>query len=140
MTDKRRAPWWSIVLSGLLCFVVSMAITAATVAGYAMVLAMKAQGPPDPNKIAAFASRYIPFLGPVVLSLLVLIAARWVVRRAKSTQVLYGVLVGVFAAVPTLVFIRRPDLSDVIGFILPPVAGWLGALWGRKTILEETVL
>jgi hypothetical protein len=134
MTDKTRAPWLSIVLAGLLAFVLSMAITAATVAGYAMALAIKAQGPPDPDKIAAFANRFIPFLGPAVLSLLVLIAARWVMRRAKSTRVLYGVLVGVVAAVPTLVFIRRPDLSDVIGLVLPPLAGWLGALWARKSL------
>ncbi|MGZ8844586.1 MAG: hypothetical protein ACXW18_13045, partial [Pyrinomonadaceae bacterium] len=63
MTDKTRAPWLSIVLAGLLAFVLSMLIGAATVAGYAMTLAIKAQGPPDPDKIAAFASRYMPLLG-----------------------------------------------------------------------------
>lgn len=139
MTDKTRAPWLSIVLAGLLAFVLSMIITAATVAGYAMALAIRAQGPPDADKITAFANRYIPFLGLAVLSLLVLIAARWVVRRAKSTQVLYGVAVGVVAALPTLVFIRRPDLSDLLGFILPPVAGWLGALWARMSLPANSV-
>ena len=132
MADKSRTPWLSIIVSGLLAFVVSMAITAATVAGYALAIAIKTQGPPDPNEIAGFANRVIPFLGPIVLSLLVLIAARWVVRRVKSTQLLYGVLVGVVAAVPTLIFVRRLSLLDLISLLLPAAAGLLGALWGRS--------
>ena len=82
MADNARAPWISIVLAGLLAFVVSMAVIAATVAGYAFAIAIKANGPPDPHKISAFASRVPPMLGPFVLTLLVLLAARWVVRRA----------------------------------------------------------
>ena len=132
MTDKIRAPWLSIVLAGLLAFVSSMVINAATVAGYAMALAIKAQGPPDANKIAAFAGRFMPVLGPIVLSLLVIIAARWVVRRVRSMPVLFGILVGVVAALPTVVFLRRPGLGDLIGFILPPLAGGLGALSARR--------
>jgi hypothetical protein len=132
MAEKSRVPWLSIVLTGLLAFVISMAITAAIVAGYAFALAMQAQGAPDPNKIAAFASRVIPFLGPLVLSLLVLFAARRVVRRAKSPQLWHGVLVGVVAALPTLMFMRHPGLADVVGLLLPPASGLLGAFWAMR--------
>jgi hypothetical protein len=129
MAEKSRVPWLSIVLTGLLAFVVSMAVIAAVMAGYAFALAMQAQGPPDPNKIAAFANRVIPFLGPLMLLLLVLFAARRVVRRAKSPELWHGVLVGVMAAVPTLMFIRRPGLVDVAGLLLSPASGLLGAFW-----------
>jgi hypothetical protein len=129
MTEKSRVPWLSIVLTGLLAFVVSMAVIAAVMAGYAFALAMQAQGAPDPNKIAAFANRVIPFVGPLVLSLLVLFAARRVVRRAKSPQLWHGVLVGVMAALPTLMFMRHPGLADVVGLLLPPASGLLGAFW-----------
>jgi hypothetical protein len=131
MADKSRAPWLSIVLTGLLAFVVSMIVVAGTIAGYAFVIAFKAQGAPDPAKIEAFATRVVPFLGPAALALLVLLAAWWVVRRAKSTQLWHGVLVGVVAALPTLMFIRRPDLGDAVGLVLPPLSGLAGAFLGR---------
>ncbi len=129
MAEKSRVPWLSIVLTGLLAFVISIAVTGAVVAGYAFALGMQARGAPDPDKIAAFASRVIPVLGPALLALLVILAARRVVRRAKSPQLWHGVLVGVMAALPTLMFMRRPGLVDVVGLLLPPASGLLGAFW-----------
>ena len=129
MTEKSRVPWLSIVLTGLLAFVISMVVIAAVMAGYSFILAMQAQGAPDPNKIAVFANRVIPFLGPLALSLLVLFAARRVVRRAKSPQLWHGALVGVIAALPTLMFLRHPGLVDLVGLLLPLASGLLGAFW-----------
>lgn len=138
MVEKSRVPWLSIVLTGLLAFVLSLVVIAAVMAGYAFALGMQARGAPDPNKIAAFASRVIPILAPLLLSLLVLFAARRVVRRARSPQLWQGVLVGVVAALPTLMFVRSPGLADVVGLLLPLASGWLGAFWamnrsGRRT-------
>ena len=130
MADNARAPWISIVLAGLLAFVVSMAVIAATVAGYAFAIAIKANGPPDPHKISVFASRVPPMLGPFVLTLLVLLAARWVVRRARSTRLFHGVLVGVVATLPTLLFMRRFSLGEVVSLLLPLVGGLVGAYGG----------
>src|SRR2546428_5462500 len=129
MAEKSRVPWLSIVLTGLLAFVVSMAVIAAVMAGYAFALAMQAHGAPDPQKIAAFANRVIPFLGPLALSLLVLFAARRVVRRAKSPQLWHGVLVGVMAALPTMVFIRRLGFGFAVGLLCSPAIGMFTAFW-----------
>ena len=134
MAEKSRVPWLSIVLTGLLAFVVSMAGIAAVMAGYAFTLAILAHGAPDPERIAAFANRVIPFLGPLLLSLLVLFAARRVVRRAKSPQLWHGLLVGVIAALPTLMFMRRPGLVDVAGLLLQPASGLLGAFWAMTRL------
>ena len=139
MAEKSRVPWLSIVLTGLLAFVVSMAVIAAVMAGYAFALAMQAQGAPDPHKIAAFANRVIPILGPLLLSILVVFAARRVVRRAKSPQLWHGVLVGVIAALPTLMFMRRPGLADVVGLLLPPASGLLGAFWAMTRRRAEEI-
>jgi len=138
MAEKSRAPWLSIVLTGLLAFVISLAVIAAVMAGYAFTLAMQARGAPDPHSIAAFANRVIPLLGPLALSLLVLFAARRVVRRAKSPQLCHGVLVGVVAALPTLMFMRHPGLVDVAGLLLSPASGLLGAFWviSRRRVPE----
>jgi hypothetical protein len=108
-----------------------MAVIAASVAGYAFAIAIKANGPPDPHKISAFASRVPPMLGPFVLTLLVLLAARWMVRRARSTRLFHGVLVGVVATLPTLLFMRRVSLGEVVSLLLPLLGGLVGALWGR---------
>ena len=132
MAEKSRVPWLSIVLTGLLAFVISIAVSGTVVAAYAFALGMQARGAPDPNKIAAFANRVIPFLGPALLSLLVIFAARRVVRRAKSPQLWYGVLVGVMAALPTLMFKRSAGLADVVGLLLPPASGLLGAFWAMN--------
>jgi hypothetical protein len=129
MGEKSRVPWLSIVLTGLLAFVISMAVIAVVMAGYAFALAMRAHGAPDPHSIAAFASRVIPILGPLLLSILVVFAARRVVSRAKSRQLWHGVVVGVVAALPTLMFMRHPGLVDVVGLLLPPASGLLGAFW-----------
>ena len=134
MAEKSRVPWLSIVLTGLLAFVISMAVIAAVMAGYAFALAMRAHGAPDPHSIAAFASRVIPVLGPLALSLLVLFGARRVVRRAKAPRLWHGVLAGVVAALPTLMFMRRPGLADVVSFLLPPASGLLGAYWAMRRL------
>lgn len=134
MAEKSRVPWLSIVLTGLLAFLVSMAVIAAVMAGYAFALAMQAHGAPDPHKIATFANRVIPLLGPLGLSLLVLFAARRVVRRAKSPQLWHGALVGVIAALPTLMFMRRPGLVDVVALLLAPASGLLGAFWAMSRV------
>src|SRR5216683_6114341 len=109
-----------------------MAVISVVMAGYAFALAMQAHGAPDPHSIAAFANRVIPFLGPILLSLLVLFAARRVVRRAKSPQLWQGALVGVVAALPTLMFMRHPGLVDVVGLLLQPASGLLGAYWAMS--------
>jgi hypothetical protein len=138
MAEKSHVSWLSIVLAGLLAFVVSMAVIAVVMAGYSFALAMQAHGAPDPHRIAAFANRVIPFLGPLTLSLLVLFAARRVVRRAKSPQLWQGALVGVVAALPTLMFMRRPGLTDVVALLLPSASGLLGAFWGLSVGRRST--
>jgi len=134
MAEKSRAPWLSIVLTGLLAFVISIVVGAAVVAGYAFALGIQARGAPDPEKIAAFAGRVMPFLGPLLLSLIVIFAARRVVRRAKSPQLWHGVMVGVVATLPALMFVRSPGLVDVVGLLLPLASGWLGAFWAMPRL------
>jgi hypothetical protein len=134
MAVKLRVPWLSIVLSGLLVFVISLAVTAAIVAGYAVTITVQAEGAPDPEKISAFANSVIPYVGPLLLSLLVVFAARRVVRRARSPQLWYGVLVGVVAALLPLIFMGRPGLGDVVGLVLPTASGWLGAFWAMNRL------
>src|SRR5438874_13092294 len=106
MPDNARAPWISIVLAGLLGFVVSMAVIAATVAGYAFAIAIKANGPPDPHKISVFAACVAQMLGPLDVSLLDLLAARLMIHGVRSTPLSNVDLVGMVASTSTSTFIR----------------------------------
>jgi len=46
--------------------------------------------------------------------------------------------VGVVAGLLTLVFVRRPGWGDLIGLLLPPVEGWLGAV-GIKLKARDSI-
>jgi hypothetical protein len=138
MDEKSRVPWFALILAGVLAFVASMAASAATVMVYAFALAMRARGAPDPNKISAFANSVLPIAAPLMLSLLVLFAARIAVHRATAPQLWHGLMVGVVATLPTLIFMRRPGLVDAVALLLPLAGGLLGAVWARSRKAKET--
>ena|SRR5687768_17165078 len=127
MNVTQRVPWLSIIIAGMAAFIVSFIGSFLVVSVYAISLGMEARGAPDPAKINAFASNVIPFLSPILLSLLVVVGAYRVVRRARSPQLWQGVLVGVVAILPSLIFIGTPDPVEVGGLLLGPAAGLLGA-------------
>ena len=124
---QQRVPWLSIVIAGMAAFVVSLIGGFLVVSVYAFSLGMQARGAPDPARISAFASQVIPLLGPVLLSLLVMIASYRVVRRARSPQLWQGVAVGVVAVLPSLIFMGVPNPVEVGGLLLAPAGGLLGA-------------
>jgi hypothetical protein len=143
MGNQSRTPWLSIILAGLLSFATGFVLVAGTMMVYAFGVAFQARGEPDPRKIEAFANRVIPYVGPASLALVVMLAAWWVVRRGKSARLWHGVMVGVVAVIPTLIFMRRPELSDLVRLVLPPVSGLVGALIGRSRageIADEPVV
>ena len=131
-TTVQRVPWLSIALGGIAAFVVSFIGSFLVVSVYAFSLGMKARGAPDPAKISAFASEVIPVLGPLLLSLLVIIAAYRVVRRARAPQLWQGVLVGVVAVIPSLIFMGAPNPVELGGLLLPPSAGLLGGYFALR--------
>ena len=128
----KRVPWLSIILSGIVAFLVSLIGTFLVITVYAFSLGMKAKGAPDPNRISAFANQVVPIMSPLLLSLLVVIAAYRVVRRARSPQLWHGVLVGVVAVLPSLVFMGVPDAVELGGLLLPPAGGLLGAYFALR--------
>ena len=81
-----RVPWRSIVLAGLLAFLVSLAVIFVLVTGYAFALGIQAGGAPDPTRISVFASRVGSLFGPLLLSVLVVLAEYRFFRRARFPQ------------------------------------------------------
>lgn len=132
MTTTQRVPWLSIIIGGIAAFVVSFIGGFLVVSVYAFSLGMQAKGAPDPEKISAFARNVIPLLTPMLLSLLVVIAAYRVVRRARSPQLWQGVAVGVVAVLPGLIFMGVPNPVEVGGLLLAPAGGLLGAYFALR--------
>ena len=128
-----RVPWRSIALAGLLAFLVSLAVIFVLVTGYAFALGIEARGAPDPTKISVFATRVGSLFGPLLLSVLVVIAAYRFLRGARSPQLWHGVLVGVVAALPTLVFTGVPDLRQSVGLLITFAGGLLGGYFAMRT-------
>ena len=129
---QQRVPWLPIVIAGTAAFVISLIGNFVVVTVYAFSLGMQARGAPDPARISAFARQVIPIFGPLLLSLLVICAAYRVVSRARSPQLWHGLLVGVVAILPSLVFMGAPDPVEVGGLLLPPSAGLLGAFFAQR--------
>jgi hypothetical protein len=118
--------WGRIVAAALFAFLGSVALTFAVIAAYGFKLGFEARGAPDPRRIEVFARTVAPVLGPLSLTLLVLLAALWAARGVPGRSAQHGLAVGVFAALPTLVFAGVPGVRDLIGLALPVGAGWVG--------------
>jgi hypothetical protein len=122
-----KIPWVSIVVSGVAAFVMAFAATFLVVTAYAIILAVQAQGAPNPDQINAFANQVAPYLGPALLTLFVAGAAYFVGRRAQVPQIWYGVLIGIIAALLSAVFAGVASVVDIVGLVVAVAGGVLGA-------------
>lgn len=127
--------WRRVVAGALIAFLGSIFLIVAVISGYAFKLGFEARGAPDPARINAFAGSVAPVLGPLSLALAVLLTGYWAARGAGSSSKQHGLLVGVLAIVPTLMFVRVPNLRALGNLALPVIAGWVGGwLAGRRTV------
>jgi len=122
-----RVPLVSIIVAGVAAFVISFIATFLIVGVYAFVLAFQVRSAPDPLKINAFANQVAPLLSPILLTVLVILAARFIVSRSQTPRVWYGALVGIIATLPTLAFTGIPNAVQTAGLLLPMMGGMLGA-------------
>jgi hypothetical protein len=123
--------WGLCIVGGLAAFVTSLLLTAAVVSAYAITLSIEPRGMPSQERIQAFAAHIGPLMGPMLLLMTTVVAARRVARKTKAPA-LHGTLVGVVAATAALLPARPIDLRDVAITVTVIGAGWLaGALGGR---------
>ena len=123
--------WGLCLVGGLAAFVTSLLLTAAVVSAYAITLSIELRGMPSQERIQAFAAHIAPLMGPMLLLMTTVVAARRVARKTTAPA-LHGALVGVVAATAALFPARPIDLRDVAITIAVIGAGWLaGALGGR---------
>jgi hypothetical protein len=123
--------WGLCLVGGLAAFVTSLLLTAAVVSAYAITLSLEPRGQPAQERIQAFASQAAPLMGPILLFMTTMLAARRVARKTKAPA-LHGTIVGVVAASAALVPAWPIDLHDGAIAIAVVGAGWLaGAFAGR---------
>jgi hypothetical protein len=121
-----------IVIVSFAVVLISFLLITLIILVYATMLAVQARGAPDQEQITQFARGVGPWLGPLVGLLLTFIAAAWTARRVPLHKAFHGLLIGIVVAIVTLAIdaIGGLKLSDLIGFVLAIVAGWLGGIVG----------
>ena len=116
-------------MGGLAAFVTSLLLTVAVVTAYAISLGIELRGRPSQVRIEAFAAQLAPLMGPILLFMTTVVAARRVARKTKAPR-LHGALVGVVAAAAALFPAWPIDLRDVAITIAVIGAGWLAGAFG----------
>jgi putative membrane protein (TIGR04086 family) len=103
---------------------------------YATYLAIQSRGQPDTTSINSFAAQVAPWATPVLTALLTLLGALWVARAVPSRAQLHGLLVGVVAALLSLLFIlvgaRGVQVTTLMACVVVVVAGWVGGLLAAR--------
>jgi len=124
--------WGRIVLAGVLAPILSFVLVTLIVTVYATYLAIQARGQPDTTLINQFAAQVAPWATPALTTLLTLLGALWVGRPVPSRAQLHGILVGVVAALLSLLLsligARGLQLPTLSACALIVVAGWVGGL------------
>jgi uncharacterized BrkB/YihY/UPF0761 family membrane protein len=103
---------------------------------YAFVLAFQARGAPDQAAINSFAATVSPVLMPWSVRILTFLLAFRVVRQNAAARAADGLLVGALAGAMslavTMAFGGRPDVRNLLLFLVVVALGWLGGLIGRR--------
>src|SRR5262245_17778353 len=124
--------WGRILLVGVLAPILGFVLVTLIVTVYAFVLAFQARGQPDTTSINHFAAQVAPWATPALTALLTLLGALWVGRAVPSRAQLHGILVGVIAALLSVLFslfgARGLQLPTLIACVVIVLAGWVGGL------------
>ena len=123
--------WGLCIVGGLAAFVTSLLLTVAVVSAYAITLSIQLREAPSQERIEAFGAQVAPLMGPMLLLMTTVVAARRVARKTTAPA-LHGTLVGAVAAAAALLPARPIDVRDVAITVAVIGAGWLaGTLGGR---------
>ena len=124
--------WGLCLVGGLAAFVTSLLLTVLVVTAYAITLSLELPATPPQVPIQDFAAQSAPIMGPILLLMTTVVAARRVARKTKAPA-LHGALVGVVCATVALFPAWPIDLRDVAITIAVIGAGWLaGTLAGGE--------
>jgi len=124
--------WGRITRAGVLAPLLSFVLVTMIVTVYAFALAFQARGRPDAARINQFTAQVAPWATWALTALLTLLGALWVARAVPSRAQLHGLLVGVVAALLSLLLslfgARGVQLTTVVARALIVAAGWVGGL------------
>ena len=128
--------WLRVLSAAVAVIALSFLILTVITTVYAFVLAFQARGAPDQNAINHFAERVSPKLMPWFETLLTLVVALIVARRAEKASIIHGLFIGILAGLlsmaVTLAFGGRLGLHDIVFFLIVVGLGWLGGFVGQK--------
>ncbi|MFQ5615848.1 MAG: ABC transporter permease [Anaerolineales bacterium] len=128
--------WGRVLLAGIGVTALNTCLIFFVIGGYAMSLAIQAQGAPDQAQISRFADQVGAWIAPVLAALLTVGAAAGVARKTRTSPGLHGLLVGLVVAIGSLivslVFGEALNLQALAAFTLTVAAGGVGGALGRR--------
>jgi hypothetical protein len=128
----KNVRWGLCLVGGLAAFATSLLLTALVVSAYAITVSLDLGGASSPLRVEEFAGQLAPLMGPMLLIMTTIVAARRVARHTTSPA-LHGTVVGVVAATAALFPAWPIDFRDVIITIAAIGAGGIaGAVVNRK--------
>ena len=130
---KRRASWFSLLLAGLASLLASIFCVFGIVTGYAFGLAFQARGAPDTQAIESFANQITPLLSAILLPLFALAFSFLVLRGRPESPRWHGLIIGIIAALPSLILSGQLDLLTLLSVAVTIAAGFLGAVLAKRT-------
>jgi hypothetical protein len=129
--------WGRIALVGVLAPVMSLVLVTLIVTVYAAYLAIQARGQPDMKLINRFAAQIAPWAASALTIVLTALGAFWVARSAPARAQLHGTLIGVVAALlsllPSLISSRGLTPIALLAAALIVGAGWVGGLIASRS-------
>jgi len=132
-TTTRRASWLTLLLAGLASMLASFFCVFLVVFVYALALAFQARGAPDPQAIQSFANRIAPLLSDILPSLFALAFSFLALRRRPQSPLWYGLIIGLVAALPSLILSGQFDIPTLLPIAITVAAGFLGAVLAVQT-------
>jgi hypothetical protein len=140
MTLWAQLVWGRAIVAGLVAGGLAALLVIVGVGGYAMTLAIQAQGAPDPLRISAFANQVAPWASTALTLVFTFMGARWAVRKPPSgaaLRALRGAVVGLAAMLVGLAMtalFSRLSASALLQWLLIAagmmvvggVSGWIG--------------
>jgi hypothetical protein len=123
--------WGLCLIGGLAAFVTSLLLTVAAISAYAVTLIVELRGMPSQDRIEAMAAQVAPLMGPMLLIMTTVVAARRVARKTTAPA-LHGAVVGIVAATFALLPARPIDLRDAAISVAVIGAGWLAGFFRSR--------
>lgn len=131
-----RTIWSRVLWAGVMAPLAGIVIVFLIVTTFALAMAVRTQGEPDPAHVMQFGRQVVPWLLPALVAALTAVLTQRLARQVRGFSAECGMLIGYIAGAVLIVLGLctggRLDMTSAITFMLVACAGWASALTGSQ--------